>query len=86
MTVPPRLPRPPYADGRRRVRERRHTLRRLRGRCPRADETTLDGAEAWTSADWSIAHISAIVGLILIPLGYGAIRGFLDGTPQERTA
>jgi len=53
---------------------------------PRADETTLDGAAAWASAGWSIAHISAIVGLILIPLGYGAIRHFLDGTPQERTA
>lgn len=53
---------------------------------PRADESTLDGAAAWASAGWSIAHISAIVGLILIPLGYGAIRGFLDGTPQEGTA
>ena len=53
---------------------------------PRADETTLDGAAAWASAGWSIAHISAIVGLILIPLGYGAIRGLLDGTPNERTA
>lgn len=53
---------------------------------PRTDETTLDGAASWASAGWSIAHISAIVGLILIPLGYGAIRGFLDGTPQERTA
>ena len=53
---------------------------------PRADETTLDGAKAWASAGWSIAHISAIVGLILIPLGYGAIRGFLEDTPHERTA
>ncbi|MBC7275166.1 hypothetical protein [Nocardioides sp.] len=53
---------------------------------PRADETTLEGAASWASAGWSVAHISAIVGLILIPLGYGAIRGFLDGTPQERTA
>lgn len=58
---------------------------------PRADETTLDGAAAWASAGWGIAgwgiaHISAIVGLILIPLGYGAIRGLLDGTPQEKTA
>jgi hypothetical protein len=53
---------------------------------PRADETTLDGAASWASVGWSVAHISAIVGLILIPLGYGAIRGFLDGTPQERTA
>ncbi|OIJ28252.1 hypothetical protein [Nocardioides luteus] len=53
---------------------------------PRADQTTLDGAASWTTAGWSIAHISAIVGLILIPLGYGAIRGFLEGTPHERTA
>ncbi|MER7556253.1 hypothetical protein ABTZ46_04895 [Nocardioides sp. NPDC126508] len=53
---------------------------------PRADETTLDGARAWASAGWSVAHISAIIGLILIPLGYGAIRGFLEGTPHERTA
>ena len=53
---------------------------------PRADESTLDRAAAWASAGWSIAHISAIVGLILIPLGYGAIRGYLDGTPQEETA
>lgn len=53
---------------------------------PRTDQTTLDGAASWASAGWSIAHISAIIGLILIPLGYGAIRDFLDGTPQERTA
>jgi hypothetical protein len=53
---------------------------------PRADQSTLDGAASWASAGWSVAHISAIVGLILIPLGYGAIRGFLEGTPQERTA
>ncbi|NYI77433.1 hypothetical protein [Nocardioides panzhihuensis] len=53
---------------------------------PRADETTLDGAASWASTGWSVAHISAIVGLILIPLGYGAIRGFLNGSPQERTA
>ena len=53
---------------------------------PRTDQTTLDGAASWTSAGWSVAHISAIVGLILIPLGYGAIRGFLEGTAHERTA
>ncbi|NGN94211.1 hypothetical protein G5C66_15875 [Nocardioides sp. KC13] len=34
---------------------------------PRADETALDGAAAWASAGWSIAHSSAIVALILIP-------------------
>lgn len=53
---------------------------------PRRDQTTLEGAESWTSAGWAVAHIAAIVGLILIPLGYGAIRGFLEGTKNEKTA
>lgn len=53
---------------------------------PRLDQTTLEGAESWTSADWSIAHLAAIVGLILIPLGYGALRGHLEGTRNEKTA
>ncbi|MFG3339340.1 hypothetical protein [Glycomyces sp. NPDC048151] len=53
---------------------------------PRLDQTTLEGAESWTSAGWSIAHIAAIVGLILIPLGYGALRGHLEGTRNEKTA
>ncbi len=53
---------------------------------PRLDQTTLEGAESWTSAGWSVAHIAAIVGLILIPLGYGALRGYLEGTRNEKTA
>lgn len=58
---------------------------------PREDQTTLAGAESWTSAGWAAAHIAAIVGLILVPLGYGAIRGFvqehgLGGARNERTA
>ncbi|GAA2128950.1 hypothetical protein [Glycomyces algeriensis] len=53
---------------------------------PRADQTTLEGAESWTSAGWSIAHIAAIVGLILFPLGYGALRAHLGGTRNEQTA
>ncbi|MEU6246007.1 hypothetical protein [Glycomyces sp. NPDC047010] len=53
---------------------------------PREDQTTLEGAASWASAGWSIAHVSAIVGLILIPLGYGALRGLLEGTRNERTA
>lgn len=53
---------------------------------PREDQTTLEGAASWASAGWSIAHVSAIVGLILIPLGYGALRGFLEGTKNEKTA
>ena len=53
---------------------------------PRADQTTLEGAESWTTVGWSVAHIAAIVGLILIPLGYGALRGHLEGTRNEKTA
>ncbi|HEY1093220.1 MAG TPA: hypothetical protein VGE61_00850 [Glycomyces sp.] len=53
---------------------------------PRADQTTLEGAESWTTAGWSIAHVSAIVALILVPLGYGALRGHLEGTRNEKTA
>jgi hypothetical protein len=53
---------------------------------PRRDQTTLEGAESWTTAGWALAHIAAIVGLILVPLGYGALRGFLEGTRNEKTA
>jgi hypothetical protein len=53
---------------------------------PRLDQTTLEGAESWTSAGWAFAHIAAIVGLILIPLAYGSLRGHLEGTRNEKTA
>ncbi|MEV3935234.1 hypothetical protein AB0K52_04515 [Glycomyces sp. NPDC049804] len=53
---------------------------------PRRDQTTLEGAESWTSTGWTVAHLAAIVGLILIPLGYGALRGHLEGTRNEKTA
>ncbi|MBO3733273.1 hypothetical protein [Glycomyces niveus] len=53
---------------------------------PRLDQTTLEGAESWTSVGWTVAHLAAIVGLILIPLGYGALRGHLEGTRNEKTA
>ncbi|WP_446222013.1 hypothetical protein ACTWPB_19420 [Nocardia sp. IBHARD005] len=50
------------------------------------DQTTLASAESWTGFGWSLAHIAAIAGLILIPLGYGALRGHLRGTRNENTA
>jgi hypothetical protein len=58
---------------------------------PRLDQTTLAGAESWTTAGWALAHIAAIVGLILIPLGYGALRAVvqvhsLEDTRNEKTA
>ncbi|MFD4352471.1 hypothetical protein ACFWPX_07920 [Nocardia sp. NPDC058518] len=49
------------------------------------DQTTLDSAESWTSIGWAVAHIAAIVGLVLIPLGYGALRGQFRGTRNEST-
>ncbi|RRR97501.1 hypothetical protein [Glycomyces terrestris] len=53
---------------------------------PREDQTTLAGAESWTSAGWAAAHVAAILGLILIPLAYGSLRAHLEGTRHERTA
>lgn len=53
---------------------------------PRKDQTTLEGAASWTSTGWTVAHLAAIVGLILIPLGYGALRGHLEGSRNEKTA
>ncbi|MDA1359100.1 hypothetical protein O1R50_05670 [Glycomyces luteolus] len=53
---------------------------------PRADQTTLEGAESWTSTGWAVGHLAAILGLTLIPLGYGALRGHLEGTRNEKTA
>lgn len=50
------------------------------------DQTSLEAARSWTGAGWSVAHIAAIVGLILIPLGYGALRDYLEGTSTENTA
>lgn len=50
------------------------------------DQTSLAAAESWTSIGWSVAHIAAIAGLVLIPLGYGALRGYLAGTRDESTA
>ncbi|GAB3649608.1 hypothetical protein [Glycomyces tarimensis] len=56
---------------------------------PRTDQTTLEGAESWASAGWAFSHIAAIVGLILIPMTWGALRMHLDGigaAKPERTA
>ncbi|MFD3704466.1 hypothetical protein ACFWUP_15095 [Nocardia sp. NPDC058658] len=44
------------------------------------DQTSLEAAESWASAGWAVAHLAAIIGLILIPLGYGALRRYLEGT------
>lgn len=58
---------------------------------PRADQTTLEGAESWTGTGWALAHLAAIAALILIPLGYGALREAVEthgitepGTENDR--
>ncbi|HLU27929.1 MAG TPA: hypothetical protein VKZ65_05790 [Glycomyces sp.] len=56
---------------------------------PRADETTLEGAAAWASTGWSLAHIAAILGLVLIPMTWSALRTHLETAGDggsERTA
>lgn len=56
---------------------------------PRVDQTTLEGAASWASAGWAFAHIAAIVGLILIPMAWSALRHHLDaagGGKPERAA
>lgn len=53
---------------------------------PRTDQDTLDGAASWTSAGWAVGHLSAVIGLILIPLGWAALRNHLADTRVERLA
>ncbi|MGW4124875.1 hypothetical protein [Nocardia sp. NPDC004711] len=53
---------------------------------PRTAEDTLEGAAAWASPGWSIGHVAAIVGLVLIPLGWDALRNSLADNTTERLA
>lgn len=51
---------------------------------PYSDETTMIGAKAMSSPAWIVAHMSAVIGFILIPLGLLALRDALPG--QSRMA
>jgi hypothetical protein len=53
---------------------------------PRTAQDTLEGAASWASSGWAVGHVSAIIGLILIPLGWAGLRNYLDGTGAERLA
>ncbi|MEV4123933.1 hypothetical protein [Nocardia sp. NPDC049707] len=53
---------------------------------PRTDQDTLEGAASWASTGWAVGHIGAIIGLILIPLGWTALRNHLADTRTERHA
>lgn len=53
---------------------------------PWGDETTLDGARGMASAAWMVAHLSAIAGFILLPLGLQALYAVLRQTTTGRLA
>jgi hypothetical protein len=53
---------------------------------PYSDETSLQGALAFASSAWILAHLFGMIGLILVPLGLLGLRTALAETPAERTA
>jgi hypothetical protein len=54
---------------------------------PWTDESTVDGAtEAMSSPAWVAAHLFAMIGFILIPLGLLALHGVVGGMRVERLA
>lgn len=46
---------------------------------PYTDEASLSGAQAFASGAWLVAHLSAVAGLILLPLGLQALRTAIGG-------
>lgn len=53
---------------------------------PFSDETTLQGAAAFASAAWLLAHMLAMVGFTLVMLGLLGLYLALRKTPVEATA
>ena len=53
---------------------------------PRYDQTTLEGAESWTSPAWAAAHLAAIVGIILFSLTWRSLHDHVAGTRLDRLA
>jgi hypothetical protein len=41
---------------------------------PYVDETTFDGLRSFATSSWIIAHLAAVLGFILLPLGLLALR------------
>lgn len=48
---------------------------------PFSDETSLQGATAFASDAWIVAHVSAMLGFVLVTLGLLGVRLELDRTP-----
>ncbi|MBA9028909.1 hypothetical protein [Peribacillus huizhouensis] len=53
---------------------------------PFSDETSLQGASAFASTDWLLAHILAIVAFTLLPLGLLGLHHSLQGTAVNSLA
>src|ERR671937_1201043 len=53
---------------------------------PFSDETTLEGAAAFASARWLVAHVLAMFGFILTALGAGGLWLAIRETRAERAA
>ncbi len=54
---------------------------------PWTDETTLEGAtSAMTSTAWVVAHLAAMIGLVLVPLGVASLWALARPTPAEPVA
>jgi hypothetical protein len=53
---------------------------------PFSDETTLEGAAAFASPNWLVAHVLAMIGFILTALGTGGLWIALGATRAERIA
>lgn len=53
---------------------------------PFSDEVTLEGATAFASGAWILAHTLAILGFILLTLGFLAVYFRLAGENHERLA
>src|SRR6187402_1512663 len=53
---------------------------------PYSDETSLQGAAAFASTAWIVAHVLAIAGFVLVTLGLLALYRVLQDTPAKRLA
>jgi hypothetical protein len=53
---------------------------------PFSDESSLQGAEAFASTAWILAHLLAVVGFILLALGLLGLHIALQNTAVERLA
>ncbi len=51
---------------------------------PFSDEKTLDGAAAFASTSWLVAHSLAMVAFVLVALGFFGVARRLDSTPTDR--